>query len=53
MRVFVQSLDGEARKWFRGFTHGSIAGIEALDDVFLRQWGTKETLCIISHNSSP
>jgi hypothetical protein len=36
MRVFVQSLDGEARKWFRGLTLGSIAGIEALDDVFLR-----------------
>jgi hypothetical protein len=42
MRVFVQSLDGEARKWFRGLTPGSIAGIEALDDVFLRQWGDKK-----------
>jgi ribonuclease HI len=42
MRVFVQSLDGEARKWFRGLTPGSIVGIEALDDVFLRQWGDKK-----------
>jgi hypothetical protein len=42
MRVFVQSLDGEVRKWFRGLTPGSIAGIEALDDVFLRQWGDKK-----------
>jgi hypothetical protein len=42
MRVFVQSLDGEARKWFRGLTHGSIVGIEALDDVFLREWGGKK-----------
>jgi hypothetical protein len=33
-----ESLDGEARKWFRGLTLGSIAGIEALDNVFLRQW---------------
>jgi hypothetical protein len=41
MRVFVQRLDGEARKWFRGLTTGSIAGIEDLDDVFLRQWGGK------------
>jgi hypothetical protein len=24
MRVFVQSLDGEARKWFRGLPLGSI-----------------------------
>jgi len=42
MRVFVQSLDGEVRKWFRGLTLGSIVGIEALYDVFLRQWGDKK-----------
>jgi hypothetical protein len=42
MRVFVQSLDGEVRKWFRGLTLGPIARIEALDDVFLRQWGDKK-----------
>jgi hypothetical protein len=41
MRVFVQTLDGEARKWFRDLTLGSIVGIEALDDAFLRQWGDK------------
>jgi hypothetical protein len=44
MRVFVQILDGEARKWFRGLTHGSIVGIEALDDAFLRHWGDKKYL---------
>jgi uncharacterized small protein (DUF1192 family) len=42
MRVFVQSLDGEVRKWFRGLAPGSIAGIEALDYVFLRQWGDRK-----------
>jgi hypothetical protein len=42
MRVFVQSLDGDVRKWFRGLTPRSIAGIEALDDVFLRQWRDKK-----------
>jgi hypothetical protein len=35
-RVFVQILDGEARKCFKGLTPGSIDGIEALDDSFLR-----------------
>jgi hypothetical protein len=30
MRVFIQSLFGEARKWFRGLALGSITGIEAL-----------------------
>ena len=39
MRLFVQSLDGEAHKWFRSLPTGSIAGIEALDELFLRQWG--------------
>jgi hypothetical protein len=42
MRVFIQSLDGEVRKWFRGLAPGSIAGIEALDSVFLRQWGDRK-----------
>jgi hypothetical protein len=42
MRVFVQSLDGEARKWFRGFPPGSIDGIDALDDAFLKHWGDKK-----------
>jgi hypothetical protein len=42
MRVFVQSLDGEVRKWFRGLAPGSIAGIESLDSAFLRQWGDRK-----------
>jgi len=37
MRGFVHSLDGEARKWFRGLNLESIVGIEALDDAFLIQ----------------
>jgi len=44
MRFFVQSLDGEARKWFRELTPRSIADIEALDDVFLKHWGDKKDL---------
>jgi hypothetical protein len=42
MRVFVQSLDGEVRKWFRGLAPKAIAGIEALDGAFLRQWGNRK-----------
>jgi hypothetical protein len=42
LRFFVHSLDGEARKWFRGLNPGSIDGIEALDDAFLRKWGDKK-----------
>jgi len=36
MRVFVQSLDREARKWFRELLPRSIADIEALDEAFLK-----------------
>jgi hypothetical protein len=41
MRIFVHSLEGEARKWFRALPPGSINGIEALDNTFLRQRGDK------------
>jgi hypothetical protein len=42
MRVIIQSLFGEARKWFRGLAPGSITGIEALDEALLRHWGDKK-----------
>jgi hypothetical protein len=42
MRIFVHSLEGEARKWFRALPPGSVNGIEALDNAFLRQWGDKK-----------
>lgn len=32
--MFVQSLDGHAKKWFKELPAGSIAGIEELDDIF-------------------
>ena len=35
-------MDGEARKWFRDLPAGSIAGIEALDEAFLKQWGDRK-----------
>lgn len=38
-RVFVQSLDGHARKWFKELLVGSVAGIEELDEIFLKHWG--------------
>jgi hypothetical protein len=42
MRVFIQSLDGEIRKWFRGLAPRSTTGIESLYNDFLRQWGDKK-----------
>jgi hypothetical protein len=42
LRVFVQSLDGEDKKWFRGLNPVSIDGIEVLNDAFLRHWGDKK-----------
>jgi hypothetical protein len=53
MRIFVHGIDGEAIKWFRALTPGSIDGIETLDDVFLRQWGDKKEFmyCITEFGS--
>jgi hypothetical protein len=42
IRVFIQSHFSEATKWFRGLAPGSITGIEALDEAFLRNWGDKK-----------
>jgi hypothetical protein len=43
-RVFVQSLDGQARKWFKELPANSITGIEQLDEVFLKHWGERRDL---------
>ena len=40
-RVFVQILDFQARKWFKELLVGSVAGIEAPDDIFLKHWGER------------
>jgi hypothetical protein len=42
MRIFVHSLEGEARKWFRALPPGSIDGIEDLDESFLKNWGNRK-----------
>jgi hypothetical protein len=41
MRLFVQSLYGEARKWLRSLPPTSIVDIEALDEAFIKQWGDR------------
>ena len=43
-RVFVHSLDGQARKWFKELPANSITGIEQLDEVFLKHWGERRDL---------
>jgi hypothetical protein len=43
-RVFVQSLDGQARKWFKELPANSITGIEQLDAAFLKHWGERRDL---------
>ena len=40
-RVFVQILDGQARKWFKELPTGSVEGIKNLDDIFLKHWGER------------
>jgi hypothetical protein len=41
MRLFVQIIDGEVRKWFKGLHLASIANIDALDETFIKEWGDR------------
>jgi hypothetical protein len=41
VRLFVQSLDGEVRKWFRDLPLDSIKNIDALDEAFIKKWGDR------------
>jgi hypothetical protein len=42
MRLFLQSLNGEARKWFKSLPANSITDIVALDQAFLKHWANKK-----------
>ena len=42
MRLFMQSLDGEVRKWLREFPTNFINGIYGLETTFIEQWGYKK-----------
>ena len=42
LRLFVQSLDGEARKWFKTLAGRSVTTWEIMEDTFLRKWGEKK-----------
>jgi hypothetical protein len=42
MMFFVQSLDGEVRKWFGNLRDNSITTITDLDATFLRKLGDKK-----------
>ena len=37
----MQSLDDQARKWFKELPAGLVVGIEALDDIFLKHCGER------------
>jgi hypothetical protein len=40
----VQSLDGQARKWFKELSVNLVEGIEQLDEAFLKLWGERRDL---------
>ena len=42
LRLFVQSLDGEARKWFNTLRDRSINNGEEMENVFTKKWGEKK-----------
>ena len=42
MRLFAQSLSGEAKKWFKDFPNGSIVNFQAFQNDFLDRWDDKQ-----------
>ena len=42
LRLFAQSLGGEARKWFKGLTTNSINDLPAFHQMFLKKWEVKK-----------
>jgi hypothetical protein len=41
-RLLVQSFEGHVRTWFRSLPPGSIISYDALEDLFLKQWGERK-----------
>ena len=42
LRLFLQSLDGEARKWFKTLGNRSVTTWDDMENTFLRKWGEKK-----------
>ena len=42
MRLFAQSLSGEAKKWFKDLPNGSIVNFQAFQNAFLDRWDDKQ-----------
>ena len=42
MRLFAQSLSGEAKKWFKYFPAASILTFQAFQNAFLERWDDKK-----------
>ena len=42
MRLFVQILDGEVKKWFKGLNVGSITNLAVFHKLFLNRWEKKK-----------
>ena len=42
MRLFAQSLSGEAKKWFKDLPNGSIVNFQAFQNDFLDRWDDKQ-----------
>jgi hypothetical protein len=41
-RLFVQTFEGQVRTWFQSLSPGSIISYNALEDLFLKQWGERK-----------
>jgi len=42
LRIFVQSLDREARKWFKWLLNNSIPTWDEMERLFTQRWGKRD-----------
>jgi hypothetical protein len=40
--LFVQTFEGQVRTWFQNLPPGSILSYDALEDLFIKQWGERK-----------
>lgn len=53
LRLFLQSLEGEARKWFKNLGNHSVTSWDDMENTFLRKWGEKKDYgqCLTEFNT--
>jgi hypothetical protein len=52
MKIFVATLEGEARSWYKSLQNNSIHGLNPFFEKFLERWGDKQDTSFLLRNST-